>query len=57
VARGKTGIGSVAALLAGLNSDPRFVVVPLDRSILDCSLKLSALSEMHDRRIVATALQ
>lgn len=57
MARGKTGIGSVAALLAGLNSDPRFVVVPLDRSILDCSLKLSALSEMHDRRIVATALQ
>lgn len=57
VARGKTGISSVAALLAGIDSDPRFVVVPLDRAILDRSHTLTAIPEMHDRLITATALQ
>lgn len=52
VARGKTGISSVAALLAGIDSDPRIVVVPLDRSHT-----LTAIPEMHDRLIAATALQ
>jgi PIN domain nuclease of toxin-antitoxin system len=49
VARGKTGIASVAALLAGIDSDPRFVVVPLERAILDLSLGLIAIGEIHDR--------
>jgi len=56
VARGKTRIASVAALLAGIDSDPRFVVVPLDRAVLDRSLALSAIPEMHDCLIAATAL-
>lgn len=56
VARGKTSIPSVAALLAAVDADSRLVVVPLDRAILDRSLTLSAISEMHDRLIVATAL-
>jgi hypothetical protein len=46
----------VAALLADLDADPRIVVVPLDRAILDLSLTLAAISEMHDRQIAATAL-
>src|SRR5207248_10068146 len=56
VARGKTSIPSVAALLTAVDADSRLVVVPLDRAILDRSLTLSAISEMHDRLIVATAL-
>ena len=57
VAAGKTAIGSVAALLAAVDADPRIVLVPLDRAILDRSLTLSAIGEMHDRQIAATALQ
>jgi PIN domain-containing protein len=56
VARGKTTIPSVAGLLSDLDADPRIVVVPFDRAILDHSLTLSAISEMHDRLIAATAL-
>jgi len=56
VERGKTAIPAVAALLADVDADPRIVVVPLDRAILNRSLTLPAISEMHDRQIVATAL-
>jgi PIN domain nuclease of toxin-antitoxin system len=56
VEHGKSAIPSVAALLADVDADPRVVLVPLDRPILDVSLTLTALSEMHDRQIVATAL-
>lgn len=56
VGRGKTAIPSVAALLADVDADPRIVLVPLDRAILDRSLTLPAISEMHDRQIAATAL-
>jgi hypothetical protein len=31
-------------------------VVPLDRAILNLSLTLTSIREMHDRQIVATAL-
>jgi PIN domain nuclease of toxin-antitoxin system len=56
VAAGKTTIPSVAALLADVDADRRIIIVPLDRTILDLSLKLSAISEMLDRLIAATAL-
>jgi PIN domain nuclease of toxin-antitoxin system len=56
VQRGKTAIPSVAALLADVDADPRIVLVPLDRAILDVSLTLTAINEMHDRQIAATAL-
>jgi PIN domain nuclease of toxin-antitoxin system len=56
VEHGKSAIPSVAALLADVDADPRIVLVPLDRPILDLSLTLTALSEMHDRQIVATVL-
>jgi PIN domain nuclease of toxin-antitoxin system len=57
VDRQRTGIASVAALLTGVDADPRIVLVPLDRATLDRSLTLSAINEMHDRLIAATALQ
>jgi PIN domain nuclease of toxin-antitoxin system len=56
VQRGRTAIASVAALLADLDADPRIVVVALDRAILDLSLTLTAIGEMHDRQIAATAI-
>jgi PIN domain nuclease of toxin-antitoxin system len=56
VQRGRTAIPSVASLLADVDADPRLVLIPLDRAILDLSLTLAPITEMHDRQIVATAL-
>jgi PIN domain nuclease of toxin-antitoxin system len=56
VARGKTSIPSVEALLTAIDADPRIVVISLDRPILDRSLTLLTIPEMHDRLIAATAL-
>jgi PIN domain nuclease of toxin-antitoxin system len=56
VEHGRTSIPSVPALLAALDADPRFVVVPLDRTIIEKSTTLLAIGEMHDREIVAVAL-
>lgn len=57
VERGKVPtIPSVSDLLAAVDADTRVVVVPLDRPVLDLSLGLTLIGEMHDRQIVATAL-
>ena len=56
VERGRTSIPSVAALLASVDADPRVVLMPLNRAILDLSLTLAPIGEMHDRQIAATAL-
>jgi PIN domain nuclease of toxin-antitoxin system len=56
VEHGKTAVPSVAALLADVDADPRIVLVPLDRAILDRAHTLLAIGEMHDRQIAATAL-
>jgi PIN domain nuclease of toxin-antitoxin system len=53
---GRSLIPSVADLLRDVDADPRINVVPLDRAVLDRSVNLSAVSEMHDGLIVATAL-
>jgi PIN domain nuclease of toxin-antitoxin system len=57
VERGKCAIPSVAALLADMDADSRILLVPLDRAILELSLTLNSIREMHARQIVATALQ
>jgi hypothetical protein len=46
----------VGALLADVDADPRILVIPLDRLILDRAMSLTAVPEMHDRSIVGTAL-
>ncbi len=56
IEHGRTSIPSVASFLSDIDADPRIVVVSLDRAILDLSLSLSSISEMHDRLIVATVL-
>lgn len=56
VDRGRTSIPSVSSLLADVDADPRLALIPLDRTILDISLTLTSINEMHDRQIAATAL-
>lgn len=56
IERGRTSIPSVATFLTDIDADRRIVQVPLDRTILDLSLGLAPIPEMHDRQIVATAL-
>jgi PIN domain nuclease of toxin-antitoxin system len=56
VERGRTSIPSTEALFRILKSDSRIEVYPLDRGTIEQSALLSAIGEMYDRQIVATAL-
>ena len=56
IERGRTSIPTVGDFLDAVDADPRIVLVPLDRVALDKTLSLTAITEMHDRQIVATAL-
>jgi PIN domain nuclease of toxin-antitoxin system len=49
-------IPTVSQLLTAVDADRRVTVVPLDRIILELSVSLTSIAEMHDRQIVATAL-
>lgn len=55
VERGKVSL-SLPALIAAIDSDERITFVSLDRTIIERTITLTALGEMHDRQIVATAL-
>ena len=56
VERGKTSIPDVQTLLNRVDSDPRITIYPLNREVLDKTLDLQVIPEMHDRQIVATTL-
>jgi PIN domain nuclease of toxin-antitoxin system len=56
VSRGKTSIASVETLVQIVNLDPRVVIHPLDQTVVEKTIQLSTINEMHDRQIVATAL-
>ncbi|MDQ3815444.1 MAG: PIN domain-containing protein [Armatimonadota bacterium] len=56
VERGRIPSLSIPDLLSAVDADPRIILFPLDRAVLDASLPLTAIAEMHDRHIVATAL-
>jgi hypothetical protein len=56
VERGRTSIASIGVLLGALDADPRIVVIPLDRVVIERSNQITSINEMHDRHIVATAL-
>jgi PIN domain nuclease of toxin-antitoxin system len=49
-------IPGVSHLLAAVDADRRVTLVPLDRPILDLSVSLTSIAEMHDLPIVATVL-
>ncbi len=56
VEKGRTSIPNVADLLSDVINDPRIEVYPLTFEILQVSLSLTAIPEMHDRLIVATGI-
>ncbi|MEH1951680.1 MAG: PIN domain-containing protein [Nostoc sp.] len=56
VERGRTSISSAKNLLSAVESDPRVVIYPLDKDVIEKTISLSAINEMHDRQIAATAL-
>jgi PIN domain nuclease of toxin-antitoxin system len=53
---GDSTIPSVEDLLAAVDADPRLEIIPWNRDLLDRSVGLTAIDEMHDRQIVASAL-
>jgi PIN domain nuclease of toxin-antitoxin system len=57
VERGRSSIPSAAHLIADLDADPRIAIVALDRDVFDRSLGLTRAGELHDRLIVATAME
>lgn len=54
--RGRTSIPSARDVLTAISHDSRFVVYPLTETIIEKTLQLAVINEMHDRQIVATAL-
>jgi hypothetical protein len=48
VERGKTSIPSVSDLHTAVSGDPRIVVYPLDRAIIEITNTLLSINEMHD---------
>jgi PIN domain nuclease of toxin-antitoxin system len=55
IEHGRTSIPTVGEFLATVDADPRIVVVPLDRVVQHRTVTFTAIAEMHDRQIVATA--
>ena len=56
VEAGKTSIQSPRALLEAIDDDARFSYIPIDREMIDISITLTSIKEIHDRLIVATTL-
>ncbi|MBD2175653.1 PIN domain-containing protein [Pseudanabaena sp. FACHB-1998] len=56
VSRGKTSIPSVDALLKVVKQDKRLSIYPLDADVIEKSVELISINEMHDRQIVSTAM-
>ena len=56
IEHGKSTISNVYELLAAVDADPRLEITPLNREILDRSLGIAVIDEMHDCQIVASAL-
>jgi PIN domain nuclease of toxin-antitoxin system len=56
VERGRSPSLTVTSLLQDVDADPRITIEPLTRAVLDRSLQLTSIQEIHDRQIVATAL-
>lgn len=56
VERGKSSVPSAVALLAAVDADRRVTVSALTTEIVRETITLQAISEIHDRQIVATAL-
>ena len=56
VERGRTSIPDPKDVISVVNADPRVVIYPLDKEVIQMTMSLSVIQEMHDRQILATAL-
>lgn len=56
VERGRTSIPSAKDVIAAIEADFRTIIYPLDKDVIEITMSLSTINEMHDRQIVATAL-
>ncbi|RUR76270.1 type II toxin-antitoxin system VapC family toxin [Chlorogloeopsis fritschii PCC 9212] len=56
VERGRTSIPSAKDLFSAVEADPRVLIYPLDKDVIEITMSLSAINEMHDRQITATAI-
>jgi len=56
IERGRTNIPDVQSLLKTVLADPRLEIYPLNWEVFQQALTATAVPEMHDRQIVATAL-
>jgi PIN domain nuclease of toxin-antitoxin system len=56
VERGRTSIPTPKDVILAVESDPRVVIYPLDQEVIEMTMSLFAINEMHDRQIAATAL-
>jgi PIN domain nuclease of toxin-antitoxin system len=56
VEKGRSTIPAVADLMASVKADRRFVVEALTLYVLEISLGLTTIPEIHDRLIVAAAV-
>jgi PIN domain nuclease of toxin-antitoxin system len=56
IERGRTSIPSAEAILAAIKGDRRIAIYPLDKMVIEQTLQLPSIHEMHDRQIVATVM-
>lgn len=56
VERGRTSISEAITIVESVNLDTRAVVYPLNTTVIQKTINLFAIGEMHDRQIVATAM-
>lgn len=56
VERGRTSISEAITIVESVNLDTRTVVYPLSTTVIQKTINLFAIGEMHDRQIVATAM-
>ena len=56
IEHGKTSIPGSSPFLDAVDADPRVSILPFERTVLNKSLSLTSVTEMHDRQIVATTL-
>ncbi len=55
ISKSRTSISSPSDLIRDIDNDPRLSVYPLNYEIVQESMNLNNIDEMHDRLIVATA--
>lgn len=56
VERGRTSIPSAKDVISAVETDSRVLIYPLDKEVIQMTMSLSTINEMHDRQIAATAL-